>query len=911
MNKKNVSFKQIFGSLFLNSLLLSLLVPTLLPAKNLLYNGDFENGLAGWTTEHWWYEAKIDGKGTGISRIELDENVSKSGMKSLKIVGKGNRGIAMQVLQLPPGKYIVKGYIKCENLGNAQASILLEFLDKDGKWFEGITAGSVSGTADWTFIEKEIDFPPQTVWVHFDLLTSSPNDGIAWFDGIELLPATTPARIPQPTISSLPSDFGEISLAWEVDDPSGIREYEIFVEPRPFQSIKNLSPKTVVGFLTRQSIIPVERSLKSVYVAVVPVMVDGRKLTEVKPIKMDIRDTKAPAPVEFFVASSAHKPDHLFLRWNPNTLDSDIKSFKLMIRTTKGREIALRQIPANQRLLLLPRASLPKDAKEIALVAVDYAGNESSPSWQAIPALIPSGNLPLDFWVASPLDNIFRDTPKPVDVSKRIKLYSARNERECSQVVLLSSTSLKGVWLEPSPLVSEDGKSVISEGNISLNFVGYIYVEKNSTATPVEELARQAPADFPDPLLEDWQIDLAPNQNQPFLISVFVPKNAKPGIYKGEVFVVSNEGYLSIPIELEVFPVTLPDELPIFVTNWFNTSAIARFHNLTEWSEDFWKMLRLYAREMRRGHQNVVLTPLSLIKIWREENGSFTFDFSDFDRWVQLFFDEGFKRIELSHLGGRTTGDWECPTFTLSPRTATDRLSGEQVEVGLDVFLPALQKHLEEKGWRDKTLMHIADEPIMVNVASWREQSAFAHRYAPLLKRIDAIHVPAPEVDGYLEVLVPQLNYLVEWLEGYKEAQRKGYELWFYTAWVPQGKFLNRLLDYPVIKSRLLPWCGFLYGVTGWLHWGLNFWTDKELRDMGFAPGDNWILYPGKFGPRSSLRWEAMRDGFEDFALLSMLGRDKAEPFLQAIIRSATDYEKSPRRLEEIRLQILRALAKR
>lgn len=888
-----------------------LFIVCFLQAGNLLYNGDFEEGLAGWTTEHWWYEAKIDGKGTGISKIEADETIAKSGTKSLKIIGKGNRGIAMQVLRLPPGRYIVRGYLKCENLGEAQASILVEFIDKEGKWFEGITAGSVSGTSDWTFIEKEIEFPQQTAWVHFDLLTSSPNEGSAWFDAIELVPSLTSTKMPLVEVAPQPSNLDELSLSWRVGDPAGVKEYEIYIEPRPFKSIKSLTPKGVVDFLTTNTVLRVKGLPKSVYVAIVPVMIDGRKPVEVKPIKMELKDTKAPSPVEFLVCGSSFKLDHLYIRWRSNPLDFDIHSFQLKVRTHAGKEMTLRKLPANQRTLLLPRTSLPRDAKEIAISALDSAGNESIYSWQVLPNPIPPTALPLDFWVASSMENIFRDTPKPSNASKEIKLASARNEAECAQVVLSPSASVQGIWLEASPLVSEDGKTTIPVENISLDFVGYIFVDRNSTVTPPEELARLAPADFPDPLLDDWQIDLTSNQNQPFLVKVFVPKNVKPGVYKGKIFVASVQGSLAIPIELEVFPVTLPDELPIYVTNWFTTSAIARFHDITEWSEDFWKMLRLYAKEMRRGHQNVVLTPLSLIKIWREEDGSFTFDFADFDRWVELFLGEGFKRIELSHLGGRTTGEWECPTFSLPPRQATDRLTGQQFAVGLDVFLHQLQRHLEEKGWLNKTLMHIADEPIFVNAQSWREQSAFAHRYAPKLKRIDAIHIPASEVEGYLEVLVPQLNYLVEWLDGYKEAQKKGYELWFYTAWVPQGKFLNRLLDYPVIKSRLLPWCGFLYGVTGWLHWGLNFWTDKELKEMGFAPGDNWIIYPGKYGPRSSLRWEGMRDGFEDFALLSLLGKEKAEPLLQAIIRSATDYEKSPEKLEKIRIQLLKALGKK
>ena len=93
-------------------------------------------------------------------------------------------------------------------------------------------------------------------------------------------------------------------------------------------------------------------------------------------------------------------------------------------------------------------------------------------------------------------------------------------------------------------------------------------------------------------------------------------------------------------------------------------------------------------------------------------------------------------------------------------------------------------------------------------------------------------------------------------------------ELWFYTAWVPQGSFPNRLMDYPVIKTRLLHWVNFLYGATGYLHWGYNFWGVPFDQ---FSPGDNWIVWPGLDGPRSSLRYEAMRQGIEDYEFLMML----------------------------------------
>ncbi|MFA0774198.1 MAG: hypothetical protein KEFWMYNX_002235, partial [Candidatus Fervidibacter sp.] len=64
--------------------------------RNLLRNGDFEEGLAFWSTEHHWYA-----RGEGLSQWEVDEAIVKSGKRSLKVMGKNNRGIAIQDLRPP------------------------------------------------------------------------------------------------------------------------------------------------------------------------------------------------------------------------------------------------------------------------------------------------------------------------------------------------------------------------------------------------------------------------------------------------------------------------------------------------------------------------------------------------------------------------------------------------------------------------------------------------------------------------------------------------------------------------------------------------------------------------------------------------------------------------------------------
>jgi hypothetical protein len=165
-----------------------------------------------------------------------------------------------------------------------------------------------------------------------------------------------------------------------------------------------------------------------------------------------------------------------------------------------------------------------------------------------------------------------------------------------------------------------------------------------------------------------------------------------------------------------------------------------------------------------------------------------------------------------------------------------------------------------------------------VNVASWIELSRRVHKSAPSLRRIDAIQTPDITAAD-LEVPVPALDCLQRWEKQYDAAQKKGVELWYYTAWVPQEHYPNRMMDYPLLKTRVLHWLNFTTGATGYLHWGLNQW---DVPFDTFAPGDNWIIWPGKTSPRSSIRYETMRAGIEDYEYLKLL-EDRAAAAAQRL----------------------------
>ncbi len=524
-------------------------------------------------------------------------------------------------------------------------------------------------------------------------------------------------------------------------------------------------------------------------------------------------------------------------------------------------------------------------------------------------------------WTASPIAQIFQDEVPPTAPVRPIRLVAGRNEPECYQIVIRPKERLEQTHVIFEDLRTGDGKHTLASGSFTPRFVNYVHVDRNSRATPKEELVRVGPADYPDELSDDTERTLEPDRTQPIFLTFSAPPGTAPGTYRGNVHLATTSGLLAVPVNLEVLPLDFPDQTRLWVVNWFDTNSFESRYGVAPESDDWWAMLRDYARMFRRYHQNAVTVSPALCRIFVEPDGSHTYDWSGYDRWCETFMAEGVRRFCVEHLGGRKTGAWEEKEFVLYDRPATVRATGAQTSVKVEEFVAQLQKHLEAKGWLDMSYQHIGDEPIPVNVASWKEQSARVHAAAPKLKRLDAIQVP--DLRGFCELWVPQLNYFDQWNKDYDQWRRDGlFELWFYIAWVPQGKYPNRLIDTAAIKPRVIHWMNYLYHASGYLHWGLNHW---DIPFNTFSPGDEWMTWPGQSGPNSSLRYEAQRDGLEDCEYLYMLEDAQRaataklavsdfDPTLRSmeiarrIVRSLQDYTRDYDELEAAREELMREI---
>lgn len=517
----------------------------------------------------------------------------------------------------------------------------------------------------------------------------------------------------------------------------------------------------------------------------------------------------------------------------------------------------------------------------------------------------------LEVFATSDAVRVFEDgVGNPDQRLEEICVFGLRNEIVSAQCVVQAHETLPDVTVSVDSLKQADSPAAIPAENVRWNFVESIFIEKNTPQVNQRDLIRAAPARFPDCLGEARQCSLPKDALKAVYWTIAIPREAAPGEYRARVTVTCGPTRVSLPLVLTVYPLTLPDERHLMVTEWFSTSQFTQHHGIESLeSERFFPMLRQYAQNMAEHRQNVFRVSLNLVRATRAADGKLRFDFSEFDRWAQIFWDTGrMSLLETGFVAQHGEGGWSSREIRLSSFSVkaeatgkSERMSGEEY---LPQFLPAFVEHLRQKQWLDKTIFHICDEPADHNVMVWREASDFVHRHAPELRRVDAIETP--HCLGRLEIWVPKLDHLATWQAAYEEAQRQGNELWLYTVGIFQGGSLpNKTVDVPLIDSRLLHWMNYRYGLKGYLHWGFNAWTKDPLNAPGEHRGDGWHVYPKQDGLLDSLRWEQMRNGIQDYECLWLL-ENKIAQIKAALSPRVADLIQPSRRGVEIASQVVR-----
>ena len=418
-----------------------------------------------------------------------------------------------------------------------------------------------------------------------------------------------------------------------------------------------------------------------------------------------------------------------------------------------------------------------------------------------------------------------------------------------------------------------------------------------------DNVLTREPGLFPDPLYEiDKEgVTAYPHQYRAIHFQIHVPKDQPAGKYPFTLRLSQAEKELAIEKQftLEVVGVELPEQ-KIEHTEWFYCDCISEYYHCEVWSEEFWKILEHYFRDMAEHGITQILTPIltppldtavgaerptaQLLEIETDGAGNWTFDFSRLERWVKLARECGLRRFEFSHLFTQW-GAAHAPKVVAHTPKGVKRVFGwetdaksPQYEAFLAAMLGELRKFVEAHELSGHCCIHISDEPQPKDFDRYRENMAMVRRMVedslPICDALSHLGLFKQGEKGYPVTVINEVPT-------FKAAEVE--PLWAYYCCGPETETTNRFLHFPGGRTRILGMQLFHYDIAGFLHWGYNFWHSRlstkaidpfrsSDADGKFPGGDPFLVYPGEDGrPIDSFRYELIREAFQDHRALELL----------------------------------------
>ncbi len=468
--------------------------------------------------------------------------------------------------------------------------------------------------------------------------------------------------------------------------------------------------------------------------------------------------------------------------------------------------------------------------------------------------------------------------------------YAAwRGERVCAQAVVSSSVDLTDISLSVSDL--RNGKKLIPAENITLQFVSFVTSDLLDTTRFSQCGFREDKSEWGEVQVADIldikeSVCVPAGRLQPVWITVSVPEDAVPGKYSGRLTVsAGNAQSKSIPIELRVVNHVLPPvhDWTFHLDIWQNPYAVARIENVQLWSEEHFEVMRPVMSLLAASGQKSVTATLinrpwngqtydafgSMVTKIRRIDGSWLFDYTIFDRWVEFMFSLGIdKQINCySMIPWKMEFDFFDQATGMN--TSIKAVAGStEYEEYWGRFIKDFANHLRAKGWFEKTLIAMDERPL----DAMKAVLALVRKYEPDFK--------VSLAGNYHESVIYDIS---DFSEGFaskaefpEDVKRQRSELGllttFYTCCAESHP--NTFVISDPDESTWLGWFAVAENYDGYLRWAYNSWPEKPLTDARFISwpaGDCFIVYPGG---RSSVHLAKLVEGIQDYEKIHILKKE-------------------------------------
>ncbi|MCI8787405.1 MAG: DUF4091 domain-containing protein [Eubacterium sp.] len=311
------------------------------------------------------------------------------------------------------------------------------------------------------------------------------------------------------------------------------------------------------------------------------------------------------------------------------------------------------------------------------------------------------------------------------------QVWAWKNDKAVAEIAVMSKQkALEDVSVGITDL--KGAGAVLPASSVKLSFVREVKAYTGHAGWYAQNKAGTMPSGtreyFPEVIYSGDPVSMDSERLQLVWVEASVPKDALAGIYKGTITVSAGntDETISLDYTLEVLDAVQPDpqDYDFDVEYWSHPYNVAYYYNVEPFSEEHLKLLKQHMELYKSlgGHAitasiveeawggqtygggNDIHYP-SMIKWIKNADGTWEFDYTDFDKWVVLNQEIGIadKIICYSMMPWDGIVKYQDrATNTIKSMTAN---SGNAEQYG-QVWRPFLEDfvdHLDDKGWFDAT----------------------------------------------------------------------------------------------------------------------------------------------------------------------------------------------------------------
>ena len=327
-----------------------------------------------------------------------------------------------------------------------------------------------------------------------------------------------------------------------------------------------------------------------------------------------------------------------------------------------------------------------------------------------------------------------KEEPAPIhSAQKSMNLTAWKGEKISAQLVVWTPKALNDLTFMVSDLTS--GSATISKENIRTGFVRYVITDELNK-DGLGACGYRNSADFDSTLVADVIDHITPtltlpaNSTQGGWISVNIPQGTKAGKYTGTVTVKADGITLSeLKLNLQVKNRTLPppSEWAFHLDLWQNPYAVSRYYNVEPFSKKHFDLMRPLMKLYADAGGKVITASImhkpwngqtydafeSMVTWLKKADGTWYFDYTVFDKWVEFMMDLGVKK----QISCYSMVPWRLSFQYFDQASNSFKfLDAKPGEVAYEEFwmnmLQDFSKHLKAKGWFDITHIAMDERPM-------------------------------------------------------------------------------------------------------------------------------------------------------------------------------------------------------